>query len=87
MPPSATLFNARGDTLDIGPGCRDIPPFVATYAQTTQSCLLLFDVNGCPFGTNVPCGFCWTKGAKCHLGPWAGRVVSARRRDLPYGLP
>jgi len=86
MPPSATLFNANGDTLAIGPACRNIPTFGATHAQTTQSYLLLFDAAGCPVGALVPCGVAWTGGARCHLGPWADRVVSTRRRDLPAGF-
>jgi hypothetical protein len=85
--PSATLFAADGTYVDIGSACQDIQPFIATSAYTTQSLLLLFDANGCPFGANVSCGVVYTRGALRSLGPWAGRVVSARRRDLPDGYP
>lgn len=87
MPPSATLFAADGSYVDIGPTCQDVKPFEATSAQTTQSLLLLFDANDCPFGASVSCGVVWTRGDVCVLGPWEGRVVSARRRDLPDGFP
>jgi hypothetical protein len=86
MPPSATLFNARGDTLDIGTDCRDIPPFVATDVLTTQSYLLLFRTDGCPSDADVKCCIAWTRGVKRSLGThWSGQVISAYRHDLPNG--
>jgi len=85
MPPSATLFDAYGGTLQIGAGCQNTQGFAAMSVQTTQSLLLLFDANDCAVGGNRPCGVVWTRGARRPLGPWAGRVVSIRRRDLPDG--
>jgi hypothetical protein len=87
MPPSATLFNLNGDTLNIDTACRNTYPFVATHVRTTQSYLLLFNEDGCPSGDDVKCGVPMTKGKKCHLGRWAGKVVSCRRHDLPNGYP
>jgi hypothetical protein len=85
MPPSATLYDGNGGTLPLNAGCQNTQGFAATSVQTTQSLLLLFDANGCPVGGTVPCGVVWTRGAVRPLGPWADRVVSIRRRDLPDG--